>query len=116
MAPRAGHILAVKTYKDSSFANRYLVRLEDSQRVFEFSKKDIVGHGFRSVADMQLMPGQRVFVTHNQREMQGRVVRHDFDSQDVLLTVNNEVRLVMHIITSHEIINVIIVYRRRQFC
>jgi hypothetical protein len=87
----SGLIQAVKTYEDGGAANRYSVRFEDSQRVFEFSERDIVGQGFRSVSDVQLRPGQRVYVTHNQREMRGRVVRHDFDSQDVLLTVDNEV-------------------------
>jgi hypothetical protein len=92
-----GHILAVKTFEDASAENRYSVRFEDSKRVFEFSEKDILGPGFRTtVADVQLTQGQVVYVTHNNREMQGKVVRHDFDSQDVLLTVgnaNNEVSL-----------------------
>ena len=68
---------------------RYSVRFEESRRLFDFVEKDVVGPGFSSVASVHLQPGQTVYVTHNQREMSGRVVRHDFFAQDVLITVNN---------------------------
>ncbi len=92
----AGQVAAVKTCGDTGGSGggcRYSVRLDEPpRRVFEFAERDLVGPGFRGVSDVQLAPGQKVYVTHNQREMAGRVVRHDFHSQDVLLTVNNEVR------------------------
>ena len=71
------------------FCRRYSVRFEESRRLFDFVEKDVVGPGFSSVASVHLQPGQTVYVTHNQREMSGRVVRHDFFAQDVLITVNN---------------------------
>ena len=96
---RPGFIQAMKTCEPDSSdaaAMRYSVRLEDSGRVFEFAARDVVGGGgnggggaFRSVSEVQLPPGQRVFVTHNTREVTARVVRHDFATQDVLLTIDN---------------------------
>ncbi len=86
----SGHIMAVKSpYDESASAPpRYSVRFEETRRTFEFAEKDVVGPGFSSVSSVQLLAGQVVYVTHNQREMQGRVVRHDFFAQDVLITVN----------------------------
>ena len=86
----AGVIQAVKTPANEDI--RYSVRFEDApHRVFEFSGSDLVGPGFRSVSDVKLAAGQRVYLTHHQREMQGKVVRHDYESQDVLITIGNEV-------------------------
>ena len=85
----AGQIQAVKSYEDSAVDKRYSVKFEDTKRVFEFSEKVIIGPGFGSVSGVQLLPGQVVFVTLNNREMMGKVVRHDFDSQDVLIKVQN---------------------------
>lgn len=85
----AGQIQAVKSYEDSSVDKRYSVKFEDTKRVFEFSEKVIIGPGFGSVSGVQLLPGQVVFVTLNNREMMGKVVRHDFESQDVLIKVQN---------------------------
>jgi Domain of unknown function (DUF4772) len=58
------------------------------RRVVEFLEADIIGPGFQSVGSINLQPGQVVFVTHNQREMQARVIRHDYETQDVLLRIN----------------------------
>jgi hypothetical protein len=85
----SGVIQAVKTPANEDI--RYSVRFEDSpHRVFEFSGSDLVGPGFKNMSDVRLSSGQRVYVTHNGREMQGSVVRHDFDSQDVLITLGND--------------------------
>ena len=83
-----GLIQAVKTSEDRPLP-RYAVRLEDSLRTFEFLEQDLVGPGFKGVNEVQLREGQKVYVTHHQREMPGKVVRHDFDSQEVLITVDN---------------------------
>lgn len=84
-----GLIQAVKTCEDPSQANRYGVRFDDDQSVSEFLETDLVGPGFKSIACIRIMPGQLVYVTHCQREMPGRVVRHDFDTQDVIITVGD---------------------------
>jgi hypothetical protein len=88
-----GHIQAVKSSFDETTSCRYSVRFEENRRVFEFTEKDIIGPGFSGVGSVQLLQGQVVYVTHNQREMSGKVVRHDFFAQDVLITVStgNEV-------------------------
>ena len=78
----------MKTYEDPSLSNRYSVRFDESRRVVEFLEADIIGPGFQTVNSVHLQPGQVVFVTHNQREMQARVIRHDFETQDVLLRIN----------------------------
>ena len=78
----------MKTYEDPSLSNRYSVRFDESRRVVEFLEADIIGPGFQNVGAVQLQPGQVVFVTHNQREMQARVIRHDYETQDVLLRIN----------------------------
>ena len=85
---------AMKTYEDPSLSNRYSVRFDESRRVVEFLEADIIGPGFQSVGSVQLQPGQVVFVTHNQREMQARVIRHDYETQDVLLRINEVILLV----------------------
>ena len=98
----AGQIQAVKTSigpgennnnnnNNNNNKKRYSVKFEDTKRVFEFSEKVIIGPGFGSVSGVQLLPGQVVFVTLNNREMMAKVVRHDFDSQDVLIKVQNGV-------------------------
>ena len=87
---QTGIIQAVKTCEDPSLANRFSVRLDEcASRVLEFLDSDLIGPGFKSVASVTLQPGQPVFVTHCQREMAGRVVRHDFEAQDVIITVND---------------------------
>ena len=73
--------------------NRYSIRFDDPasgsvRRATEFLGADICGSGFKSVSEVQLAPGQQVYVTHNGREMKAKVVRHDFESQDVILQIN----------------------------
>ncbi len=102
---RAGFIQAVKT-SDATGAASYSVRLEESGRAFEFAPRDVVGHGFRAPSEVHLPRGQRCFVTHNNREVEARVARHDLESQDVLLTIDNgnsanEVSvLVLHVVVT----------------
>jgi len=96
-------IQAVKTQEDGGIGggvmpNRYSVRFDEpGRRTTEFLSKDIVGPGFKHVSQVQLEAGQPVFVTHNQREMKGKVVRHDFESQDVILQINENETLLKKI-------------------
>ena len=88
-----GMIQAMKTQEDGGIGggvmpNRYSVRFDDGRKVVEFLENDIVGPGFKSVGSVQLQVGQTVYVTHCQREMKGTVVRHDFETQDVILQIN----------------------------
>jgi len=84
-----GIIQAVKTCEDPSLANRFSVRFDESTTKAEFLDSDLVGPGFKPMTSIKLEAGQLVYVTHMQREMAGRVVRHDFDSQDVIITLND---------------------------
>ena len=88
-----GMIQAMKTEVDGGIGggvmpNRYSVRFDDGRRVVEFLEKDIIGPGFESISSVQLQVGQIIYVTHCQREIKGTVVRHDFDTQDVILQIN----------------------------
>jgi hypothetical protein len=95
-------IQAMKTQEDGGIGggvmpNRYSVRFDDGRRVFEFLEKDIIGPGFESICSVQLQVGQTVYVTHCQREIKGTVVRHDFDTQDVILQINENETLLKNI-------------------
>ena len=83
----------MKTYDDPSLSNRYSVRFDESRRVVEFLETDIIGPGFQNIISVHLQPGQVVFVTHNQREMMARVIRHDVETQDVLLRISEVISL-----------------------
>ena len=88
-----GMIQAMKTQEDGGIGggvmpNRYSVRFDDGRRVVEFLEKDIIGPGFENISSVQLQVGQIVYVTHCQREIRGTVVRHDFETQDVILQIN----------------------------
>ena len=52
-----------------------------------FRDVDIIGPGFQSVTSAQLKHGQRVFITHQGREVKGVVRRHhrDDDVDDVII-------------------------------
>ena len=104
-----GMIQAMKTQEDggiggSVMPNRYSVRLDDGRKVVEFLENDIVGPGFKSVGSVQLQVGQTVYVTHCQREMRGTVVRHDFETQDVILQIN-EVGLLLLLLDAQNHLN-----------
>lgn len=88
-----GMIQAMKTQEDGGIGggvmpNRYSVRFDDGRRVVEFLEKDIIGPGFEAIGSVQLQVGQTVYVTHCQREIRGIVVRHDFETQDVIIKIN----------------------------
>ncbi|XP_052903046.1 zinc finger protein 395 [Anopheles moucheti] len=43
----------------------------------EFRETELIGRGFRTIADVKLKPGQKVFLTYNGRENAGEVIAHD---------------------------------------
>ncbi len=71
---------AMKTDEDSSRAvkggRRYSVRFEGTRKVSEFSESEIIGPGFQNVSTSKLRPGQNVYITYCNREVQGSVVCH----------------------------------------
>ena len=72
-------IQAVKTCEpDRLTENRYTVRFDNSRKVSEFQETDLIGPGFAGLSNgTHLMPGQRVYITHLGREMEGTIMSHD---------------------------------------
>ena len=71
-----GVIQAVKTAENSDVPSRYSVRFDLTRKVREYSESDIIGPGFAGLTGIKLRPGQIVYVTYCNREMQGSVVCH----------------------------------------
>ena len=56
--------------------SRYSVRFDLTRKVREYPETDIIGPGFAGITGLKLRPGQIVYVTYCNREMQGSVVVH----------------------------------------
>ena len=69
-------IQAVKTGQDPATGSRYSVRFDLTRKVREYPETDIIGPGFAGLTGLKLRPGQIVYVTYCNREMQGSVVVH----------------------------------------
>lgn len=83
----AGIIAAVKTAADGSETG-YSIRFDDgtgSRR--EYRATELVGPGFRTLSDLRLMAGQRVYITFNGREISGDVVVHRPDTEEVRVSI-----------------------------
>ncbi|GAB6029823.1 hypothetical protein CHUAL_005534 [Chamberlinius hualienensis] len=72
-------------------ANMYSVVFED-QRTSELKENEIVGPGFQNISCLKLKPGQKVYVTHNGREVSGSVICHwpHIDEVQIRATVNTD--------------------------
>lgn len=71
----------------------YSVRFDSRQGNYgmctmEFKEVDLIGPGFRSVLDICLVSGQKVFVTYKGREVCGEVIRHNYETDDVFIAVS----------------------------
>ena len=64
----------------------YAVRF-DGGTLQHVKSRNVVGAGFDSITSMTLVPGQKVFLTLNGREVCGYVARHDEDVDEVLVNV-----------------------------
>lgn len=91
-------IQAVKTYEDRLSENRYTVRFDNSRKVSEFLETELIGPGFSCVSRLcdSLMAGQRVYLTHLGREMEGTIMSHDTENDQLVvnLAVSPNLRLV----------------------
>lgn len=87
-----GVIQAVKTSENSVVANRYSVRFDLTRKVREYPESEIIGPGFAGLTGIKLRPGQIVYVTYCNREMQGSVVCHrpNIDQVIVRLLVSDD--------------------------
>lgn len=71
---------------------RYSVRFDSRQgnlgrTTAEFRDVDLIGPGFRSVNGVELVCGQKAFVTFNGREVAGEIVQHHLETDDVIITI-----------------------------
>lgn len=81
-----GIIQAVKTCEDRLHGeNRYSVKFDVTRKTREFREADIIGPGFQSVTSSKLRAGQIVYVTHCNREMQGSVLHHRPNIDQVII-------------------------------
>ena len=53
----------------------------------EFGRTELIGTGFGNMGTVYLKPGQKIFLTHNGREMSGEVIEHrkKIDEVDVVI-------------------------------
>lgn len=66
---------------------KYIVRFDMDQGNMvgssEFLGSELIGPGFQSVMNINLSPGQRIFLTYNGRESAAKVLSHDFTKDEV---------------------------------
>jgi hypothetical protein len=53
----------------------------------DFPIEELIGDGFSSILDARLKPDQRVYITHNGREISGTVIEHDIMTEEVTILV-----------------------------
>ncbi|KAI4496471.1 hypothetical protein M0804_000281 [Polistes exclamans] len=56
----------------------------------EYFDRDLIGPGFGSVTGARLVPGQKVYLTYNGREIQAEVTQHREDEVDVIIAPNGQ--------------------------
>ena len=79
--------------------NRYLVRFDNSRKVSEFRESELIGPGFSGVSRVRtLLSGQRVYLTHGGREVEGTVSHHDVQAD--IVTVNMAVSSIFELINN----------------
>lgn len=71
---------------------RYSVRFDPRQgnlgrTTAEFRESDLIGPGFRSVVGIELVLGQKCYVTYNGREVAGEVRKHHLDTDEVIIRI-----------------------------
>lgn len=64
---------------------RITVRMEATRRLLEIPESRVVGPGFRTSPTSKLQPGQEVYVTHHSREVQGTVIYHRLNVDQVTI-------------------------------
>lgn len=82
----SGVICAVKTVNEGG-PPVYSVRVEGERRAREVREGDLVGSGFTPVGSVKLRSGQKVYITHNNREVSGSVLYHRPNIDEVLISV-----------------------------
>jgi len=88
-------IQAVKTLNELS-DTVYSCRFDNSRKVSEFLERDLIGPGFGTVA-AELLPGQRVYLTHLGREMEGTIAVHDRDADSLVVNLASGLQLTVRL-------------------
>jgi hypothetical protein len=97
----SGVIHAVKTpgncdgFPNSAGETRYSVRFDpvpgSSKRLVsamrEYKETELIGPGFQAVTGFQLLPGQKVFLTYNGREVSGEVTSHQPHTDELIVHI-----------------------------
>ncbi|KAJ9591439.1 hypothetical protein L9F63_002045 [Diploptera punctata] len=95
----SGVIHAVKTpgnsdnYTNSSGETRYSVRFDplpgNNKRTAmkEYRETELIGPGFQAVTGFRLLPGQKVYLTYNGREISGEVTSHQLQIDEVTVNI-----------------------------
>jgi len=88
-------IQAVKTCEpDRLTENRYTVRFDNSRKISEFQEGDLIGPGFAGLTNLtHLMAGQRVYITHLGREMEGTIMAHDTKLDQITVNLASGLQL-----------------------
>jgi len=70
---------------------KYIVRFDLDQGNMigsnEYFGSELIGPGFQSVMNVNLAPGQRIFITYNGRESAAEVLNHDFIKDEVSVRI-----------------------------
>ena len=87
-----GIIAAMKTPEGGSSSTsvspnhpRYTVRFDENRKLKEFYEGEIIGPGFSAVTSSKLRPKQKVWVTNANREMEGYVLHHRPNIDQVII-------------------------------
>lgn len=96
----SGIIQKVKTYsidiRDKNCIlltpdTKYTVRFDLDQGNMvgsnEYLGSELIGPGFQSVMNVNLAPGQRIYITYNGRESGAEVLNHDFTKDEVTVKI-----------------------------
>lgn len=72
---------------------KYIVRFDLDQGNMvgtkEFFGSDLIGPGFQSVHNVNLSPGQPIYITYNGRESCAKVLSHNFTRDEVSVQIPN---------------------------
>lgn len=95
----SGVIQAVKTPAENSNNcinitpnTRYTVKFDLKSAVptkgyREYLECDLIGPGFRSISGVNLLSGQKVYITFNGREVSGEVIVHEQATDEVVISL-----------------------------
>lgn len=65
------------------FDNKHEINIKYSGLKKEYREGELIGPGFRTIMDVSLKTGQKIFITYNGRECAGEVITHDITKDEV---------------------------------